>query len=483
MNFWDYAIWSALVQFGAICMFIIFANILRRKIPFLRRSLLPTAVIAGFMALIFRSIGWLDFISIGFLDGITFHALALGFIALSLKRRYTEKNDQLHKKNRMSEGLNSGATIVGTYLVQGIVGLTVTILFAWTILSWLFPGSGLLLAIAFGQGPGQANNFGRIYEELGFSGGQSFALSLASIGFLVGSIVTVIYINILRKKGKISVEEIQKRSKESMDDEHADEMPLSEPVDRMTMNIAVIMFIFMISAGFLFGFDRLFIASGLFGDFGVETLRPMMFGFNFIFAMLFAFGYKRIFVALRKRNIIKYEYTSNLLLGRIGGSLFDFMIIAGILLIDINVVGQLIVPIIILMIVGSVATFIYLKIVTKYNFHGYQNEQFVGFFAHLTGQISTGIAMIRVVDPNFKTRASDNLVLGSGFAILLGFPMMFMMGLAPSHPLLTLGILVLLFIGINLILFRSIIFKRKKRKDEKNISIANEVEELPVVDN
>ncbi|MCL2755827.1 MAG: hypothetical protein FWE45_02130 [Firmicutes bacterium] len=473
MSFWDFGLWSGLVQFGVICLFIIVANILRRYIPFLRNSLLPTALIGGLIAFIFRSIGWLDFISQNFLDGITYHTMAIGFIALALKQQYGRKNDNM-KKGMMKDGINAGATIVGTYLIQGIIGLGITILLAATFLPWLFEASGILTAIGLGQGQGQSNSFGRLYEELGFSGGQSFALSIASIGILIGSIISVIYINILKRKGKINIKQIEKASK-IVEADTEDEIPLSEPVDRMTMTICVIMFIFMLTFAFLFGFNHIFIESGMFGEFGENTLRPLIFGFNFIVGMLFAFLYKKIFKTLKRRGIIKHQYTSNYSLNRIGGTMFDFMIIAGILLIDIHVLARLILPLILLCLFGTIATFYYLKIVAKRLAKGYEEIHFIGMFAMLTGKISTGIAIIRLIDPGLKTKASDNLVLGSSFAVVFGFPMMFMLALAPTQPLLTLGVLILLFTAINIFLFRERIFRRR-RKTVPADEVAEEIE-------
>jgi ESS family glutamate:Na+ symporter len=48
-------------------------------------------------------------------------------------------------------------------------------------------------------------------------------------------------------------------------------------------------------------------------------------------------------------------------------------------------------------------------------------------------------------------------------AIVFGFPMMFLATLAPQRPILTMVIFVLFFIIMNIILFRSKIFKRKKK--------------------
>ena len=53
-------------------------------------------------------------------------------------------------------------------------------------------------------------------------------------------------------------------------------------------------------------------------------------------------------------------------------------------------------------------------------------------FGMLTGTISSGILLVREVDPNFKTPAANNLVSGSGMGIAFGAPILILIGLAPK---------------------------------------------------
>ena len=59
------------------------------------------------------------------------------------------------------------------------MGLIISVGMAWLGMPGFFQAAGILLPMAYGQGPGQANNVGITYEALGFVGGQSFGLSLA----------------------------------------------------------------------------------------------------------------------------------------------------------------------------------------------------------------------------------------------------------------------------------------------------------------
>ena len=49
------SLWSPIIQIGIICGLILLANVLRRKVLFIQKSLIPTAVLAGFMMLILKS--------------------------------------------------------------------------------------------------------------------------------------------------------------------------------------------------------------------------------------------------------------------------------------------------------------------------------------------------------------------------------------------------------------------------------------------
>ena len=45
------SLWNPVIQLGIVAALIILSNILRRKVKFIKRSLMPTAVIAGFVLL------------------------------------------------------------------------------------------------------------------------------------------------------------------------------------------------------------------------------------------------------------------------------------------------------------------------------------------------------------------------------------------------------------------------------------------------
>jgi ESS family glutamate:Na+ symporter len=148
------------------------------------------------------------------------------------------------------------------------------------------------------------------------------------------------------------------------------------------------------------------------------------------------------------------------------------MIVAGIAAIRLDILEKYWGIALIVGFVGLVVTYAYNRIVAKLLFKDYMEEQFLAMYGMLTGTASTGIILLREVDGDFKTPASDNLIYQNFPAILLGFPMLILATLAPKNTVLTLVIIIAYFVVLNIILFRSFIFKRKAKDnvsaDEKS---------------
>ena len=111
---------------------------------------------------------------------------------------------------------------------------------------------------------------------------------------------------------------------------------------------------------------------------------------------------------------------------------------------------------------GAIITYWYTRKIAVTLFPGYAEEQFLTTYGMLTGTASTGIILLREIDGRFETPAADNMVYQNFPAIVFGFPIMLLATLAPVKPLLTLGLLFGFFVVMNIILFRSFLFKKKK---------------------
>ena len=464
-NFWDYNAWSLIFLIGVLLASLLVGNVLKKGIPFLKNSLIPTSVLGGgillIVAAIFKGITkevMFDTAVFGgkgtdILEMITYHTLALGFIASSFKT----SGGKLTKK-RTTEIVNTGVTTVATYLLQGIFGLVITMVGA-LLISGFFPAAGVLLPFGYGQGTGQALNYGSIYEtQFGFMGGKSFGLTIAALGFLSASIGGVIHLNIMKKRGKLVFSERSDGSLHSESVESEAEIPMQESIDKMTVQMALIFVAYIAAYLIMFALGTL-----------LPSMKSVVYGFNFLLGVLTATLIKLTLNFLNKKNIVKKKYTNNFLMTRVSNFFFDIMVVAGIAAIRLDILEDYWGIILILGVVGAVITYVYNKIVAKTLFKDYSEEQFLTMYGMLTGTASTGIILLREIDKDFKTPASDNLVYQNFPAILLGFPMMFLATLAPVYPTLTLIIFIAFFAVLNVVLFRKFIFRKKRGgKPSKN---------------
>ena len=205
------------VVFLSIGLMMLIANVLRRKIPFMRKVLMPTAVIAGFLALIIKEVVFaasgVQNITVGYsyvpgegpsaisfgtifdnaLSAIVMHTLPIAFIALTLrdKPNDTKNLSKSEQKKQRVGTIKSGSVLASTYMLQAILGLVISIVLGFTFMrGTVNPGLGALLPIAFGQGPPQSHAMGGAWDQMFIEYGyqpnhfRNFALALAASSFL-----------------------------------------------------------------------------------------------------------------------------------------------------------------------------------------------------------------------------------------------------------------------------------------------------------
>ena len=451
-----------MMLFAVLLGSLLVGNILKKSIPFLRNSLVPTSVLAGVLLLIIASAYQVITGNVMFdtevfggkgtetLEIITYHALALGFIASAFKTTGGKLT-----KQRTGEIVNTGVTTVATYIIQGISGLAITIVAALVLEDFL-SAAGVLLPFGYGQGTGQALNYGNIYEtDYGFTGGRSFGLTIAALGFLSASIGGVIHLNVMKKRGKLVLSKRTDGSLHTDAVESDNEIPMQESIDKFTVQIALIVVAYIGAYLLMYFLGQL-----------LPGMRSVIYGFNFLLGVLTGTLIKLLLNFLYKKKIVKKKYTNNFLMTRACNFFFDIMVVAGIAAIRLDMLEKYWGVIIILGVVGAVTTYVYNRIVAKTLFPDYYEEQFLAMYGMLTGTASTGIILLREVDGEFRTPASDNLVYQNFPAIVLGFPMLLLANLAPVRPILTLIIFVIFFAAMNVLIFRSKIFRRRKHKNK-----------------
>jgi ESS family glutamate:Na+ symporter len=225
---------------------------------------------------------------------------------------------------------------------------------------------------------------------------------------------------------------------------------MQESMDKMTTQIA------LIAASYLIAYLLMFLLGNL-----LPGMKSVIYGFNFLLGVLAATLVKGLMNWMRKHRIIRREHRNYFLMTRASNFFFDLMVVAGIAAIRLSALEKYWGIMLILGVAGLAVTYLYNYLVCRKLFREYPEEQFLTMFGMLTGTASTGVILLREIDGDFKTPASDNMVYQNFPAIVFGFPLMLLATMAPVKPMMTLIILILFFLVMNIILFRSLIFKRK----------------------
>ena len=460
---WDFtmanydAVWGFLVQLGLLLLFLMLGNILGRTVPLFRKCLIPSALLGGALLFIINLITkqfGLVLVDNRLMQVITYHCLAIGFASMSLK---TEKST--HRTNKV-QVLEFGALQGGCYMLQAFVGLGITLLlFLLTrhgdkVVSYI---CGLILPLAYGQGPGNALSWDINFTNTPaaqFAGNGSFGLSLASIGFVVASVLGVLYINIYKTRGELYVRK-SRIGDDAIDltNPSGQEIPDSESVDKFTIQVGFVALSYALSFGFMY-------LLGILSDF----TNSIAWGFNFLWASLAAMLIKLVVKQLRKNNLMHRGYINNYQMDRISGFSFDLMIVAGVAAIEINDIKTYIIPVLLLSVTGAVITYIYIRLVSKECFKGFEHEMFLMCYGTMTGTASNGMILMKEIDPSLRTPTSSLYILSNFPAMVMIAPLLFLLSFAagsPKNAVIACIIFFVLWFSYTVYLFRRKILKKK----------------------
>lgn len=459
----DWALMNFFVYLGVL-LFV--AKIVKEKLPFLNRVIIPSALIAGALGLVLSDgflnvinisednyvlydgtqaevveegydyelilaeeaedfgieIDWEEYAAtdeiivqnvpkrIGIIYETVYHALAIGFIALTLRRDKSKADKKVW---------STGMVIVISYLLQAVLGAAVV----FFLFKDIFLGAGLLLPLGFGQGPGLATSIGTGYAEgIGhLSQGGALGATIASIGFLVGGVVGVISLNYLARKHNLVVD---KHHREEATITKSFEMETIQEIrvfDSLTMQVVIIFLIYAFVYLTLVVLENYILPT--LGDLG-ETFAGVFHGFNFLIGILYALLYRRILKYAENKGKNVNFLTNNYVLSNISSIAFNFMIIAAVLTITIESIQQYYLLVIVMASVGALCTFGFLRWISHRIYKGeYEVHYFLAMFGMLTGTASTGLALLKGVDSDFKSPIAEEIVVGSGTAISMALPL------------------------------------------------------------
>jgi len=410
--------WRVFIDLGLISVALVLATIIRARVRFFQRYLIPNALTAGFILLPFYNfvlphIG-LDSSGLG---ELAYHLLSISFVAMSLRR------SPEHGKKGDRRFFSTSVAVLSQYAVQAVIGLLLTFLFISTFMPKLYHSFGFLLPLGFALGPGQAFAIGQGWSESGILGAGSVGLTFAAIGFIISCFGGVFLINYGIKRqwlGKEFVEKLQDHGIKTGVYARGARLPVgsnltteSEAIDSMTFNTAIVLVCYFLAYLLL---QLLTFLLSVIGPMGRE-LAVNLWGISFIFAATIGLGVKQLF------KFFKVDFVlDNPTLSRVSGLSVDVMVTSAIAAISLVVVSQYWLPILIVAVAGASVTAATVPFICSRMFRDHQFHRMLLIFGVSTGTLSTGLALLRVIDPEFETPVASDYTYASGITFILAIP-------------------------------------------------------------
>lgn len=456
--------WMSFVELGIISLALVIGTFFRAKVGFFQRFMIPNSITAGVILLVFYSLlaprlG----ISTKFLENLVYHLVNISFVAMALRKPEKRKHE---KRPAFATAMN----ILSVYVIQGAIGLVLTLVFIKTFVPNLFPSFGFFVPLGFALGPGQAFAIGQKWETAayGFEGSGSVGLTFAAIGFFWAIFGGVFLINLAIRKGWIKPPNGSAGSGGNRSGllRHDDKFPIgahlttqSEAIETFAFNISIILIVYLIAYLFL---KLLTFALSFAGPMGM-SLAESFWGISFIFATLFGLIGRKIIDLFRVGHILE-----NGTLTRTTGLSVDFMVAASIGAISVKFVVAYWIPILVMCVIAGGVTLIFMLWMSSRVYTDHKFERMILIYGCLTGTLPSGLTLLRVVDPEFTSPASSDYIPAAGIMFIFSIPYVLMVdfpayGYRDNNPFfywLTAGIFLIYIVFVAVM--TAVIMKRHK---------------------
>lgn len=427
------------------------AKVIRSKISFIQKLYIPSALIAGFMGLLAgkQFLNVIPFSSeisnyADILIAFVFGSMFIGNKAkVSFRRMFSSVGDSFL--------INAAAEIAqfGLFILLGIVVFPI-------LFKKINPAFGLMLPAGFVGGHGTAAAIGSVLVDSGWTDATSIGQTFATIGLLGGILGGVTMINIGARKGNTaiikSVEDLQEEMltglvKENNRSEFGQNTVNAMSIDTLTWYFSLI----LVAVGMAYGVNAI-----------LKMLLP---------SVSFPVYGLALVCSIVLQGILKIvnldEYVDKKIVTHIGSSATDYLVAFGVASINISVVVKYLIPIIVLSVIGFIFVITWFWIVSPSFFRDYWFERGIYIFGLSTGVMATGVILLRVTDPEFKSGVLEDF----GFAwIFLSFMDMFLVSFSPMFVLKGIGVLysvILLLLAALCLVVCKTAFRKKVTKNEQ----------------
>ncbi len=398
---------NSMLLFGFLSIMLLVGIVLRARFRFFQRLLFPSCLIGGTLGFILVNTHLLLFSSYA-LEAFAYHLFNISFISVGLTRGRDELNAPDRKKEVVKGALWMALIQGVTFPLQAMIGGLAVILFSLFGIH-LFPTFGLLVPLGFNGGPGQALSFGRIWETVGFSHAATIGLGFAGVGYFFAFFVGVPLVNHWIRKdpkaygtGSLPHDFLVGITARGQKRESAGELTIhSGNADTLAFQAALVGLIYVLTYLFV-----KYLGKALPPDAG-----KMLWGFFFFFGLGLALCVKWFMGKMGFEYLIDPGTQR-----RITGWSVDFLIVATVSAIQALVVWKYIVPFMTMALASGVLTTVVVVFLGK-RLHSHNLERKAAIFGTVTGTVASGLLLLRIADPEFKTPVALEIALMNVFAV------------------------------------------------------------------
>lgn len=443
---------SGVLVFALLATFILAGTIIRAKIPFLGKTLIPASLIGGLIGFVLvnsdLAFGYTseDFIV------FTFHFFTLSFMSLVL----TGEDSKQTKTPVFLGGSWLALIWVISLAMQAILGLGVIQAYNLAADVPISEFLGIIVTHGFTQGPGQALALGDLWQhQYGIENAVDFGLIYASMGFLSAFLLGIpmarwairkqLQTNSLVELDPVFEKGIYPKGEGPISGK---QITHSANVDSLVFHLGILGFAYLLTDQWLLHTQVLV----------VDTLFANVFSHN----LFFIHG---LIICVILRFILDKlgygQYIDNETQKRITGSSVDLMVAATLISIQFGILIEFIVPILLVCVVVTLATaLLCFGCATRLKSLGV--ERGLTTFGCCCGSTGSGLLLLRILDPDLSSPIAKELAFFNIAILFLSFHILTLMApILPSISLISIGSIYMVTVIIAVILL--IVLNRRMR--------------------
>ncbi len=417
MDYWQS---STVANALSIAVLLAIAASLRAWIPGWGRLAVPDGITAGALALFFGP----DLLALAPLDRAAlepgvYHGFAVVFIAVGLQS--APKSDASVEGRGRGSARSLSFALIALAVLQSLMAFAVLAGWAAATGTQHHPGNGFMVTLGFAQGPGQALSFGSAWERVGMQDGAQIGLAFAALGFAWCCALGVPLVAFARRRGWLdplpapSSVAAEPAATHSLAPENV-EVRTSTKMEPLTMQLVVIGCVYALVFAVLLGATSVLPKGG--------SLGATLWGFHFIVGSALAITVRR-FSDRAKRPLPLDDG----LLARIAVVAVDFTTAAALGAIELQTLGRYLLPILVLSTIGGLLTLAVSLWLARRAFPEAPFSHALLLYGTCTGTIPTGLALLRMVDPELRGPVARSTVIAATASVPIGAPLF--MGVIP----------------------------------------------------